>query len=219
MKKSESKSRISNSGSLIILSAPSGCGKTTILTRLLKRHPDWVRSVSVTTRPPRPEERNGKDYEFVSVREFQSFQKKGEFLESAEIFSHFYGTRKRKIEDEIKLGKTVLLAIDIQGARNIRKFLMEKIPLISIFILPPSIPVLRERLEKRNTDSQEEIGKRVDRAQEEIKVAKEYDATVLNHDLDQTVHEIEALISDFQKKISTVNNSMAAAKKTAKLIR
>ena len=140
-------------------------------------------------------------------------------MEWAEIFGRLYGTPKKKVEDEIKLGKTVLLAIDIEGARNIRKVLTGKIPLFSIFILPPSIPVLRERLEKRDTDSQEEIEKRVDRAREEIKVAKDYDATVLNHDLDQTVHGIEALISDFKKKASTVNDSESAAKKTAKLVR
>ena len=203
MKKSGNKSKISNKGFLVILSAPSGCGKTTVVSWLLKRHPEWGRSISVTTRPPRPEEKNGKDYEFVSAPQFQSLRRKGEFLEWAEIFGYSYGTRKKTIEEEVGTGKIVLLAIDIQGARNLRKLLRQKIPFVSIFILPPSVSVLRERLEKRDTDSVDEIERRIERAQEEIKAAKEYDATVINRDLDQTVHEIEALILNFKKKLSS----------------
>ena len=170
---------------------------------LLKRHPEWERSISVTTRPPRPEEKNGKDYEFVSAPQFQSLRRKGEFLEWAEIFGYSYGTRKKAIEEAVGAGKIVLLAIDVQGARNLRKLLRQKIPFVSIFILPPSVSVLRERLEKRDTDSVDEIERRIERAQEEIKAAKEYDATVINRDLDQTVHEIEALILNFKKKLSS----------------
>jgi len=184
----------------VVLSAPSGCGKTTLLTRLLKRHPDWVRSVSVTTRPPRPEEKNGRDYEFVSSREFQGLKQQGEFLESARIFDYDYGTRRRPIEEEARKGRTVVLAIDIQGARNIRRRVRRKIPCFSIFVLPPSIPVLRERLESRSTDPAEEIEKRIERAEEEIKAAREYDRTVVNRDLDQTTHEIEGLISEFERQ-------------------
>ena len=185
----------------MILSAPSGCGKTTLLTRLLKRHSDWVRSVSVTTRPPRPEEKNGRDYEFVSLREFRMLERRGEFLEWERIFDHCYGTRWKPIEEKICKGQTVVLAVDIQGTRNIRRRLRLKIPCFSIFVLPPSIPALRERLEKRSTDSPEEIEKRIQRAEEEIKVAREYDRTVVNRDLDQTTHEIESLVSEFAKKL------------------
>lgn len=185
----------------MVLSAPSGCGKTTLLARLLKRHPDWARSVSVTTRPPRPEEKNGRDYEFVSSREFQSLRRRGEFLEWARIFDYYYGTRQKPIEEETKKGRTVILPIDIHGARSLRRRVGRKIPCFSIFVLPPSIPVLRERLEKRSTDSVEEIGKRIHRAEEEIKAAREYDRTVVNHDLDQTTHEIEGLISEFEKQL------------------
>ena len=203
MKKSENKSKISSEqGFLVVLSAPSGCGKTTLVDRFLKRHPDWVRSISVTTRPPRPEEKSGRDYEFISGREFQSLREKGEFLEWARIFGQFYGTRRRFIEEEIGKGKTVILAIDIQGARSLRKVLEKKIPLFSIFILPPSTAVLRERLEKRHTDSAEEIEKRIERAEEEIKAAKEYDAVVINRDLAESIREMEALISGFRSHLN-----------------
>lgn len=184
----------------MVLSAPSGCGKTTILMRLLKRHPDWVRSVSVTTRPQRLGEKRGKDYEFVSPKEFQALQKKGEFLESARIFNHDYGTRRHQVEEAVERGAVVLLTVDVQGAQSLRRNLSKKIPLLTVFILPPSITVLRDRLEKRQTDTAEEIEKRIERAQEEIKLAKQYDRTVINHDLDQTVHEIEAVISEFEKR-------------------
>lgn len=204
MKKSENKSKISNElGFLIVLSAPSGCGKTTLVGRLLKRHPDWARSISVTTRPPRAEEKEGRDYEFVSSREFQALREKGEFLEWAKIFGQYYGTRRRFIEEEVEKGRTVILAIDIQGARSLRKTLEKKIPLFSIFILPPSVTVLRERLEKRHTDSSEEIEERIEWAEEEIKAAKEYDATLINRDLAESIREMEALISDFRSRLNT----------------
>ena len=217
MKKSESRSRISNekTGFLAVLSAPSGCGKTTILARLLKRHPDWVRSVSVTTRPPRPEEKNRRDYEFVTPRAFQSLKTKREFLESARIFGQYYGTPRKVVEDSVKAGRTVLLAIDIQGARSVRRLAAKKVPCFSIFVLPPSVSALRERLEKRHTDSAEEIEKRIERAEEEIKAAREYDATVINRNLDQTAREIEALISEFAKQLKgEKRNVLHPARKT-----
>lgn len=128
-------------------------------------------------------------------------KRRGEFLESARIFDHDYGTRRRPVEEAVEKGRTVILAVDIQGSRSLRERLDRKIPYLSIFLLPPSIPVLRERLEKRSTDSLEEIEKRIQRAEEEIKAAREYDQTVVNHDLDQTTHEIEALISEFENQL------------------
>jgi guanylate kinase len=188
-------------GFLIVLSAPSGCGKTTLLSRLLKRHPDWVRSISVTTRAPRLGEKTGKDYEFVSLREFQSLKAKKQFLESAHVFGQYYGTRKAAVEDSMEKGRTVVLTLDVQGARSVRRLWKRKVPLLSIFVLPPSVSILRDRLQKRSTDSLEEIEKRIQRAEEEIKAAREYEGTVINHDLDQTVHEIEALVEKFKKKL------------------
>jgi guanylate kinase len=202
LRKSASRSRTSNEkqGLLLLLSAPSGCGKTTLVNRLLDRHPEWVRSVSVTTRPARLGERPGEDYEFVSPKEFESLKRKKEFLESAKIFGQCYGTRRGPIERALKDGRHVILAIDIQGARSVRREIGRKIPFFSVFVLPPSTQVLRERLEGRKTDSSEEIEKRIDRAKEEIKAAGEYDATVINRDLDQTVRDLEGMISAFEKK-------------------
>ena len=185
----------------MILSAPSGCGKTTLLDRLLKRHSDWIGSISVTTRPPRLGEKKGKDYQFVTLREFQSLKKRRQFLEWAKVFGSYYGTLKKVVEEGAEKGRTVVLTVDIQGARSIRRALKRRIPIFSIFVLPPSIRALRERLEKRSTDRPEEIEKRIQRAQEEIKVAKEYDVTVINRDLDQTVHEMEELITGFERKL------------------
>jgi len=173
-----------------------------VLSRLLKRHPDWVRSVSITTRASRPEEEDGLDYKFVTLEDFEALKEKKEFLEWARVFKHLYGTPLQPITRAVEAGHPVILTVDVQGHRSIRKALAGKISLLSIFILPPSIQVLRERLEKRSTDSAKEIESRIRIAEEEIKMAREYDATVLNHDLDQTTHEIEALILDFKKKLS-----------------
>ena len=153
----------------------------------------------MTTRPPRLGERSGLDYEFVSLKEFQALRKKKALLEWAQIFDHYYGSPKTKIEQEVKGGKIVLLAVDVQGARSLRKKLANRVRVLSLFILPPSISVLRERLEGRQTDSPAEIEKRIERAQDEIKAAREYDHTIINHDLDQTIHEVESLISEFTK--------------------
>ena len=198
MKKSVSKSKISNKtdssdnlGRLIIFSAPSGCGKTTIVERLLKRHPDWVRSVSATTRLAREGEKTGEDYFFVSEAEFRKLQEKEELLESAKVFDKHYGTPRSFVMDNIHQGKSVVLAIDIQGTKSIQKALGDQVDLITIFILPPSIKVLRERLEGRQTESSAQIDKRIQIAQDEIKEAGNYDFAVVNQNLDQTILEIE----------------------------
>lgn len=189
-------------GLLIIISAPSGCGKTTIVERLLKRHPDWIRSISVTTRALRPGEKKGEDYFFVSSSAFKEMEKKGEFLETATVFDQQYGTPRVFVADNIKEGKCVLLAIDVQGVKKIRKTAFAKEGLLSIFVLPPSVKVLRERLEGRKTESQEQISRRIEVAQEEIKEAGSYDLTVVNQNLDQTIAEMEAFIEKKQKERS-----------------
>lgn len=185
----------------MVLSAPSGCGKTTIVERLVKRHPRWVRSVSVTTRPARMGEKDGQDYEFVTVRRFEGLKQTQQFLEWARVFGHYYGTRKKRALAAVREGRTMLLAVDVQGHRKIRRSLEKRVPRLSIFVLPPSVNALRERLEKRQTDSPEEIQRRIEVAQDEIKVAREYDVSVINRDLDQTVHEVEAAIEKFEKKL------------------
>ena len=199
-KKSESKSKTSSKGLLIILSAPSGCGKTTIVDRLLKRHPDWIRSVSATTREPRPGEKDGVDYFFVSAKAFKQMEADGELLESAMVFDHSYGTPKKFVMNALGDGKKVILAIDVQGARKVKKTLGFKEALLSLFILPPSVKVLRERLEGRKTESAEEIQRRIEMAQEEIKEAGSYDLALVNQNPEQTIPEIEQAIEGFFKE-------------------
>ena len=186
---------------LIVISAPSGCGKTTIVERLLKRHPEWVRSISVTTRSPRQGEKKGEDYFFVSTTAFKEMEKKGEFLETAIVFDQQYGTPRVFVQENLKEEKNVLLAIDVQGARQIKKTIADadKNRLLTIFVLPPSVKVLRERLEGRKTESAEQISKRIEVAQEEIKEAGSYNLTVVNQNLDQTIAEIEDFIEKNKK--------------------
>jgi guanylate kinase len=213
LKKSASKSRTSNNpdapgtpaeskGFLIILSAPSGCGKTTIVDRLLKRNPEWVRSVSVTTRPARQGEKPGEDYFFVSTPEFRKLVEEGALLEYAKVFDHDYGTPKSFVTEQLSRGKKIILAIDVQGTKKIRKSADKNIPLLTLFVLPPSVKVLRERLEGRNTESPEQIDKRIEVAQDEIKEAGSYDRAVVNQNLEQTVLEIEEAIQSFEKERS-----------------
>ncbi len=187
-------------GLLIILSAPSGCGKTTLVDRLLKRHPNWARSISVTTRTPREGEKDKAHYFFVTPEKFYDMESKGELLESAKVFNYYYGTPNAFVMDHLKQGQNVVLAIDVQGMKKIKKLADIHLPLVTIFVLPPSIKILRERLEGRSTESPEEVEHRIEIAQDEIKEAGFYDFTVMNQNLDQTVSEIEAVIEKSNKK-------------------
>ena len=187
-------------GFLIVLSAPSGCGKTTVVDRLLKRHSDWERSVSATTRPPRVGEKNGEDYFFVSAAEFEALKSCGELLEHAEVFGNQYGTPQKQVMTAIETGKKVILAIDIQGAESIKKMLPDKRRRVSVFVLPPSVKILRERLEGRKTETPEEIDRRVEAAQDEIKAASLYDFTIVNQNVEQTVLEVENCIEKFEEQ-------------------
>ncbi len=183
-----------------MISAPSGCGKTSTIDRLLKRHQDWTRSVSVTTRAPRIGEKNGEDYIFVSPKEFKLMEENSELLESAQVFDNFYGTPKNAVMEALKQGKLILLAIDVQGMKKIKKAADKNIPLLTIFVLPPSVKILRERLEGRKTETPAQIDKRIEMAQEEIKEAGHYDTTIMNQNLEQTVFDIETCIEKHLKK-------------------
>jgi len=187
-------------GILIIISAPSGCGKTTIVDRLLKRHPEWMRSISATTRSPRVGEKSGGDYFFVTEPVFSEMEKNGELLETAKVHEQMYGTPKNYVIDNLDKGKKVILAIDVQGMKKIVKSMGEKYRVITIFVIPPSMKILRERLEGRKTETPEEIERRVSIAQEEIKAAKLYDFTVMNQNLEQTVLDIEDFIEKKAKQ-------------------
>lgn len=187
-------------GLLVIISAPSGCGKTTIVDRLVKRHPDWVRSVSATTRAPRPGEKDAQDYFFVTSKAFKEMDAKGELLESAKVHDQFYGTPKEFVSQQLVAGKNVILAIDVQGTKKIKKILDAKTYCLTVFVLPPSVKVLRERLEGRKTETPEEIQRRIEVAQDEIKEAGFYDVAVVNQNLEQTILEIESVIEKQKKE-------------------
>ncbi len=188
-------------GLLVLLSAPSGCGKTSIVERLLKRNPDWVRSISATTRAPRVDEKDGQDYFFLSTREFEKNITQGKMLEHATIFGQCYGTPREFVAEQIAQGKVVILTIDVQGARQVMRSWGEQgLPLLSVFVLPPSIKALRERLDGRKTETPEEIERRIGIAQDEIKAAKLYDHTVINQNLDQAVLDVESLIVNYGKE-------------------
>lgn len=181
-------------GKLIVISAPSGCGKTTIVERLLKRNKDLIRSISYTTRSPRTGEVNGRDYFFVSPKDFLGKEKKNFFLESAEVFGQHYGTSKDFVMSHANQNKNVVLAIDVQGMRQLKQKESKDLSITSIFIMPPSDEVLRSRLENRKTETKEEIAKRLEVAREEMKAKSLYDFVIVNQEIEQAVKLIEEKI-------------------------
>ncbi|MEC4734387.1 MULTISPECIES: guanylate kinase [unclassified Wolbachia] len=184
---------VKNEGILLILSSPSGAGKTTISEKLLEQSTDLVMSVSMTTRKPRPGEVNGKDYFFVTEEKFHELCKAGQMLEYAKVFENFYGIPKDFIEQNLSSGISVLLNIDWQGAFHLFEILREKV--VSVFILPPSMEELRLRLQRRNSDDEIEIERRLAEAQKEISKSNKYDYVIINDDLDKSVEEIKSILS------------------------
>ena len=180
-----------NRGRLFVLSAPSGSGKTTVLSALLKRDPKLMRSVSATTRPPRSGERNGKDYWFLSSARFREGIARGRFLEYARVLKNWYGTPKAPIGKATRAGRDVLLGIDIQGARQVRR---SRLPTTTLFLLPPSLAVLRQRLERRGTETPEQIRDRLKLAKRELKEVGRYDYAVVNDRLQEAVEAVETII-------------------------
>ncbi len=178
-------------GRLIVLTGPSGVGKGTLLRALLKRHSDLYLSVSATTRQPRPGEIDGQHYQFVSKIEFERMVAQGELLEWAEFAGNYYGTPRRPVEEKIRQGKWVVLEIELEGARQIRKTFPEA---LRIFILPPSLIELEYRLRHRAQDSEEAIVRRLDRARSEINAADEFDIQVINDDLEKALERIESAL-------------------------
>jgi guanylate kinase len=182
-------------GVLIVISSPSGAGKTTIAKKLVSKKLNIELSVSLTTRKPRSNEINKVDYHFVSKKFFQTKIKQKHFLEHAKVFDNFYGTSQKEITNKLSKGINILLDIDWQGARQVR----EKMPTdtVSIFILPPSLKVLKQRLMKRES-SLAFVNKRMSKAKKEIAHWNEYDYAVVNKDLKQCLKEIKKIL-DIQK--------------------
>lgn len=181
-------------GKLIVISAPSGCGKTTIVERLLARNKNLTRSISYTTRSPRTGEVNGRDYFFVGREEFLEKKKHDFFLESAEVFGQCYGTSKEFVMGHTNEGRNVVLAIDVQGMKQLKDKANQDLSITSIFIMPPSEEILRSRLENRKTESKEEITKRLEVAREEMRAKSLYDFVIVNNEVDQAVKSIEEMI-------------------------
>jgi guanylate kinase len=178
-------------GELFIVSAPSGVGKSTIIGKVLSAFPKLRFSVSSTTRPARPSETEGKDYHFLSVEEFSQGLNSERFLEWARVHSHFYGTDRHIVEKWLESGHDVLLDIDVQGARQVRWAHPEA---KTIFILPPSMEVLEERLRGRATESEEQLKVRICAARREILEASWYDYLIVNDDLQEAVQDLGAIV-------------------------
>lgn len=179
-------------GSLFIVAAPSGAGKSTLVNALLAHDPSIKLSVSFTTRAPRPGDRNGLEYHFVGVDEFKERRARGEFLESAEVHGNLYATSRVWIEEQMRAGIDVLLEIDWQGARQIKPVFPHA---IGIFILPPSIEALAQRLHTRGQDSAQVIERRLLAAGSEISHAHEFDHVLVNADFDLALSQLSAVIT------------------------
>ena len=205
--------QLKHRGMMIIVSSPSGAGKTT-LTRMLLEDEYIDISVSVTTRPPRPSEKNGVDYYFKTIAEFDAMKENGEFLEYAHVFDHFYGTPKDHVHQTLEKGLDVLFDIDWQGTQQLAQQAPEDV--IKIFILPPSLEALNERLQNRAQDSQDTIDHRMAEASREISHWAEYDYVIMNSNLEDSFYKLQAIVqaerlkrrrqiglSDFVKTLSS----------------
>ncbi|MHB9030034.1 MAG: guanylate kinase [Candidatus Latescibacterota bacterium] len=179
-------------GLLVVVSAPSGAGKTSVLKEILQRYPEIRFSVSVTTRKPRPGERHGVDYYFICDQEFDRLTAADEFIEWAVVHGCRYGTLRKTLAECVRNGETVIFDTDTVGARNIKSIFPES---VLIFIAPPSPEALRIRLESRDTESPERIRMRLDAAPEEMERAREYDYIVINDTLEKAIAGVEAILT------------------------
>ena len=180
-------------GFLLVLSSPSGAGKTTIRRLLVERDPSLTLSISVTTRPPRPGEIDGLDYTFIEQARFDAMVTGGELLEHASVFDHCYGTPRQPIEAALGEGRDIVTDIDWQGTQQ----LSESVPhdLVTVFILPPSMAALEARLKTRAQDSDEVVAARMEKSSEEMSHWSEYDYVIVNRELDDSVAAVEAIVT------------------------
>jgi guanylate kinase len=178
-------------GMLIVVSSPSGGGKGTLIDRVLKIVEGVSYSVSYTTRPPRPAEQNGREYFFVSTAEFEEMIQRDNFLEWANVYGHLYGTHREQVERERDAGSDIILEIDVQGAASIRRKVSDP---VTVFILPPSFELLRERLVARNTDSPADLERRLRGAPAEVEQYKYFDYVILNDDMNRASSQLASVI-------------------------
>ncbi len=199
-----------NKGMLIVLSGPSGSGKDTILAELFKLKIGLVQSISMTTRAPRNDEKNGVDYLFVDEEYFLSAITNGRMLEYAKYGVNYYGTPKAPVDNWLDEGKTVVLKIDVQGAGNIRKLYPDS---VSIFLTPPNLSVLEKRLRDRGSEDEEDVRRRLDIACTELARIGEYDYVVINDDLESAVDEIKTIIRAESLRVSRRKNVLSEVNK------
>ena len=185
--------RIARRGLMLVLSSPSGAGKTTLSRMLLEADRHVELSVSVTTRPQRRGEVEGRDYHFIDLHRFQAMVKSGKLLEWAEVFGHCYGTPRRPVEKALQAGRDVLFDIDWQGTQQLSEKARDD--LVSVFILPPTAKELERRLKRRAQDSHDIIGSRMDKAADEMSHWPEYDYVIVNRDKDEAFAEVKAILA------------------------
>jgi guanylate kinase len=191
---------MSFSGSLFVISAPSGAGKTTLVKLLLDRDAGVIHSVSYTTRAPRADERDGRDYNFVDVATFSAMRDRGDFLEWAEVHGNFYGTSRAWLEAQMAAGRDALLEIDWQGAQQVRRLFPAA---VSIFILPPSVAELEKRLRNRGQDADEVIRRRVAAALGEMRHVGEFDFAIINNDLQVALNELGVIVRAARLRVAS----------------
>jgi guanylate kinase len=178
-------------GILFIVSAPSGAGKTSLVAALIQAEPTVKLSISHTTRPPRASEVDGRDYHFVAAAEFERMLEAGAFLESATIYGHQYGTSQQWVTDQLATGQDILLEIDWQGAQQVRRKMQES---VNVFVLPPSLDALGQRLRARSQDSPDAIARRLAAAREDISHFVEFDYVIMNDDFDRAAQDLASIV-------------------------
>ena len=193
MSASDHNQMISRRGLMLVLSSPSGAGKSSISRHLLEQDSNLYLSVSATSRKRRPGEVEGRDYSFVSTEEFQLMINRGDFYEYAKVFDYYYGTPKAPVEAKMQEGKDVLFDIDWQGTQQMKA--QARDDLVSVFILPPSIAELEKRLNKRGQDTAEVVAKRMSKAADEMSHYPEYDYIIVNENLEASVRQVQAILA------------------------
>jgi guanylate kinase len=187
-------------GTLIVVSAPSGAGKSTLVRMLMERDPQVRHSVSYTTRPPRPGEEDGRDYNFIDIAVFSAMRDRGDFLEWAEVHGNFYGTSRIWLAEQVQSGHDMLLEIDWQGAQQLRRLFPEA---VSIFILPPSAAELERRLRSRGQDAEDVIQRRVAAALGEMRHVGEFDFVIINKDLQVAIDDLAAAVRAARLRVAS----------------